>query len=325
MHRFKRILLYADPVTDITPALRYAARLAIDNAGIVTVVDCSGGPDVETRLRDIADQLQAQGVPVKTKALSGNPADEITREAIRSSQDIVFKTAQGDGVRKERAFFGTTAIRLMRICPCAVCVVDPREDERFDRIVAAVDPANTTPEHQGLDEKILEVAVSLAQCSGGTLDVIHAWSAFGESLMSSRLPADELSLYVEAGRIKAQLCLADLLSRFATRLPADRVHLYHGELNVALATFVTQHQSDLVIMGSVGRTGLQSMLMGNAAEGIVQQVRCSVLVLKTDKFVCPVKLDNGRAAGTWSMSGPYPGFTESSSAQGENQVPGASS
>lgn len=41
-------------------------------------------------------------------------------------------------------------------------------------------------------------------------------------------------------------------------------------------------------MGSVARTGIPNFIMGNTAESILGQVKCSVLVVKPDGFISPV-------------------------------------
>ena len=55
--------------------------------------------------------------------------------------------------------------------------------------------------------------------------------------------------------------------------------------------FVVAEGIDLVVMGSVGRSGLSGMLIGNTAERILRKLPCSVLVVKPDGFVSPVRLD----------------------------------
>ena len=48
---------------------------------------------------------------------------------------------------------------------------------------------------------------------------------------------------------------------------------------------------DLVVMGTVARTGVPGLFIGNTAEAILNQVQCSVLAAKPDGFVTPVQLD----------------------------------
>jgi len=42
-------------------------------------------------------------------------------------------------------------------------------------------------------------------------------------------------------------------------------------------------------MGTVARTGILGCLMGNTAENIVVELKCSLLALKPGGFVSPVK------------------------------------
>jgi len=39
-------------------------------------------------------------------------------------------------------------------------------------------------------------------------------------------------------------------------------------------------KSDLIIMGSHGRTGLNKLILGSVANGVAQQAKCSVMVVK---------------------------------------------
>jgi nucleotide-binding universal stress UspA family protein len=54
---------------------------------------------------------------------------------------------------------------------------------------------------------------------------------------------------------------------------------------------VKEHQIDLVMMGTVGRTGIPGFLMGNTAETILNRIDCSVLAIKPEGFVTPVTLE----------------------------------
>jgi nucleotide-binding universal stress UspA family protein len=41
-------------------------------------------------------------------------------------------------------------------------------------------------------------------------------------------------------------------------------------------------------MGTVSRTGIRGLIIGNTAETILRSVRCSVLAVKPEGFVTPV-------------------------------------
>ena len=45
-----------------------------------------------------------------------------------------------------------------------------------------------------------------------------------------------------------------------------------------------------MVMGTVCRTGVAGFFIGNTAENVLHQVNCSVLAVKPQGFVSPVKL-----------------------------------
>jgi nucleotide-binding universal stress UspA family protein len=55
--------------------------------------------------------------------------------------------------------------------------------------------------------------------------------------------------------------------------------------------FAMEEQIDLIVMGTVGRSGISGLFIGNTAEKVLQKVDCSVLAVKPEGFVSPVKLD----------------------------------
>ncbi|MEO8271575.1 MAG: universal stress protein [Aureliella sp.] len=43
-------------------------------------------------------------------------------------------------------------------------------------------------------------------------------------------------------------------------------------------------------MGTVSRTGLSGLLIGNTAQHILDHIECSVLAVKPANFICPIHL-----------------------------------
>lgn len=54
--------------------------------------------------------------------------------------------------------------------------------------------------------------------------------------------------------------------------------------------FVEENGVDLVIMGTLARSGVLGMLIGNTAEEVLDRIQCSVLALKPKGFVSPVRI-----------------------------------
>ena len=69
------------------------------------------------------------------------------------------------------------------------------------------------------------------------------------------------------------------------------MHLEKGEPGTVIPVLARDEQIDLIVMGSVCRTGIEGFLVGNTAEKILLQVDCSVLTINPDGFCSPVKLE----------------------------------
>ena len=53
-----------------------------------------------------------------------------------------------------------------------------------------------------------------------------------------------------------------------------------------------QNKIDLIVMGIIFRTGVLGVLIGDTAEDVLKKVDFSVLAVKPDDFITPVKLEN---------------------------------
>ena len=52
---------------------------------------------------------------------------------------------------------------------------------------------------------------------------------------------------------------------------------------------MTDKKIDILVMGTVARTGISGFIIGNTAENTVQKLSCSLMALKPQGFVSPVK------------------------------------
>jgi len=59
----------------------------------------------------------------------------------------------------------------------------------------------------------------------------------------------------------------------------------------AIVKLARSKKIDLLVMGTVCRTGVAGFFIGNTAEKVLSEVNCSVLTVKPQGFVTPVTLD----------------------------------
>jgi nucleotide-binding universal stress UspA family protein len=256
-------------------------------------------------LEALADPLRKQGVDVTTVVLRGRLSQEVVKEVLRNEQDLVIKDAEDKGDR----VVAPNDWHLLRECPACVFLVRPtRHGQPFQHVLAAVDPApvfdtgklippehsNDKPGRKQLDSNILALASSLALHERGELHVLHAWRVPGETLLRGEayVPQKEMDEYVESMERAARLGFDGLLGEAVTVLHPRQVHFIKGDAADVIVRFARSNAIDVIVMGTIARTGLPGFIVGNTAEATLRQVECSVLAIKPEGFVSPIAISS---------------------------------
>jgi universal stress protein A len=127
-------------------------------------------------------------------------------------------------------------------------------------------------------QRVLDVAASIADRFCARLHLVHVW----------RLPTvgvlDGVATIPDAGEIELLTkSLKEELARSAETIthPREsvRTHLVQGDAATQIIEVATKTGSDLVVIGTHGRTGLRHVMMGSVAEHVVRGARVPVLVV----------------------------------------------
>lgn len=225
--------------------------------------------------------IEPGGVSVQlwqpTRAREKSP-DAALSAIVAGGHDLVMKTLTPDEDGPGAAL-DPLDTRLIRQCPCPVWLADATQARPLRRILAAVDPV--VEERVGQAARILSMAGAVAAAAKAELHVLHAWVAYGESLLRPRTSPEELREYVESEREDAIARVEKTLAGTRQRVPRERVHLLKGDFLHVLPAVVAAERMDLVVMGSRGRRGwLASALLRPYAELVLKRVRGAVLVVK---------------------------------------------
>jgi universal stress protein E len=219
---------------------------------------------------------------------------------LSQSFDLVVKPAE-DPDWMDR-LFGSDDMHLLRKCPCPVWLIKPAEKIRFKTVLAAVDidPVNPMPEKQDLNRTILELAASIALADNASLHLAHAWDASAEQtfLSQKRISAKSVDAYVwkkkaihENGLSILGIALKEWSQTSAHKAIDPRLHLIQGPAKKMIPQLANDLSADLVVMGTIARTGISGFIIGNTAEAVFYQLICSVLAVKPPGFKSPVKLE----------------------------------
>lgn len=315
MTGFKKILLVYNGKENGRDALERAFSIAKHNKSRLTIVDVlEKMPErmddfletvsvdrlekalIDDRLSEIKGSIKKYESRKRIKAnveiLTGKPHIEIIREVLRNKHDLVIKTAEGKAGAKE-LLLGSVDISLLRKCPCPVWMLKPSKSRKFSRLLAAIDPDPMDERTNELNDSILRLARSVSKLEKSELHIVHAWSLFGEkALRGPRFGKNETQikkLLSETRRIHKEW-VEKLLAGTGLDESEYKLHLLKGDPSVIIPKFAAREKIDLVVMGTVCRTGLPGFIIGNTAEAVLNQLRCSLLTVKPAGFVSPVKL-----------------------------------
>lgn len=321
MKQFERILYVSQASTADAPAMARAASLAENNQadltviGVVPVITAGigmppGGP-ISTKLQSVLvskrrAELESlidpyrQARDIKIEVLVGEMYLEVIRAVLRHTYDLVIKPAGNPDFIKR--LFESSDMQLLRMCPCPVWLMGPDEKSNYTRILAAVDfdlDEKSDSVNQGLNKRILELASSLALSDFAELHFIHVWDAPNELLFHfwADIHDEEARMdYVRGENARHEGALNRLRDQLRGQIDqkafdylSPRFHLRRGAASTVIPEIAEQLQADLVVMGTVARTGIAGLFIGNTAENVLEQLQCSVLAVKPDGFVSPVE------------------------------------
>jgi nucleotide-binding universal stress UspA family protein len=294
--RFQSILVHADTRSNVRPILDRAIELArLHGAGlkIVEIVPelpkamSSSGYDFEEMRQLLVEKKSAavdalvadarsQGIRAAGKVLTGRTSAAIIDEVAAGPHDLVMKEARG--IESHRSgYLGTTATRLMRSCPCTVWAFRPPPAGGPRQVAAAVDAWPADDEHARLNREILEVAFSLG---AGTPHVVYVWTVYGERLIKDYLKRDEFEALVREAEQQAREKLAQQLAPWRLAIDSPHVHLLKGTEDEVIAQFINDGRFESLVIGTVGRSGISGVIIGNTAETLLDRVHCSVIAVK---------------------------------------------
>lgn len=215
-------------------------------------------------------------------------ANTIVRRVLRDGHDLLIKEAES--VRKG---FKAIDMDLLRQCPCPVWLNRAAdEDARQKNIAVAIDPDDNTGAGPELAKRMLELGFSLAHDRKGKLTVISCWDYVYEHFLRHNawtpVPDDEVQKLVRSAEQDHRSALDELIQQAGLGKNIAVEHL-RGQADELIPHIVEQNSIDLIVMGTVARTGIPGFIIGNTAENIAQRLPCSLLAMKPGDFSSSVK------------------------------------
>lgn len=325
MKQFNNILCVVDPEKTMDAAIIQAIRIAEDHQADITFMSVlkvmkpwrAVFRNKEEYAKELSEIEEGRRTSIEREILSLAPSMkanivvasgiafiEIIKRVIHHQYDLVIKCAE-DMDWMDR-MLGSEDMHLLRKCPCPVLMLKPDQEHSLRKILATVDVNDDFDEleevrvQQQLNQQVMEYSVALSLPELSELHIGSAWEAYAEDWLLygpfSHQPEDAVDRYVEQERREVTARLEVLMKKMDKMLGKEaaqylkpRSHLVKGNASKEIPLMVENYDIDLIVMGTVGRVGIPGLIIGNTAESILEQTKCSVLAIKPEGFKTPIE------------------------------------
>lgn len=312
---FRNILIATDFSADSTAALNMAVWVAQQSSGRVVLTHvlndlrratmgmsyrakqdllAGDGHIYEKEIRYASDQklqglvhaLKQSGVAISSETLLGEAFVEISHAVQQEGFDLVMTGTRGITGWKQ-FFVGSTAKKLICNCPAAVWVVKKEHGTAPKVVLAPTDFSD-------VGRKAVLSALWLAEKADAECHLVHV-------IDSKDVPNDLLEHIPPGSSVRqeinkeAEQRLDEFLKTLGSGASRIVAHLTWGHPWQEISRIAAKHQADLISIGTVGRSGVKGVVLGNTAERVLDTCDCSVLTVKPDDYVSPI------AKATWPL------------------------
>lgn len=228
--------------------------------------------------QELVDEAQAEGVNASYSTQFGTPWLQIIRRVLKRDNDLVVVGARHHGALHQ-LLIGSTGMKLLRKCPCAVWVTHSAPEEEGGPILVAHDLTE-------VGDEALRIGGEMAEMEGVPLVVVHSSERQFVDVPEAIVVADGAD---DQAIAQAKAKLEEKVAALGINQPTT-IEVLAGTPSVNLLEAIERHDIDLLVMGTIARSGIPGLLFGNTAENVMPQVDCAVLAIKPEGFETPVAL-----------------------------------
>jgi universal stress protein E len=307
MEQYQKILAVIDPTVEDQKALKRAIELAKKtNASItafLTIFDFSyemttmlSSDEREVMRRSVIDDrrqwlnnivssIDHQSITIDYQVIWHNrPFETIIKQVLTEGFDIVIKgTHQHDKLKS--VIFTPTDWHILRKCPCPVLLVKDHSWPAQGNIVAAINVGSDEDEHISLNTKITNQAINLANVIDANVHLVNSYPGTPVNI-AIEIPEFNSTEYNDTMLKHHQNAMIDHANKFSVN--PEQTHVKEGLPEDVIQALSVELDAELVILGTIGRTGFSAALIGNTAEHVIDRLNCDVLALKPDGYVSPL-------------------------------------
>ena len=282
MGKYRRLLVAFDGSISGRNALKQAIKLAgtekewietlsvmpayegeLEFTGISDIKGVLEGP-ANKLLEEVREIASAEGAEIVTGIEHGIVYEKIVDVADKKECDLIIMGRRGLR-RVERMLMGSVTSRVIGHTHKDVLVVPRDASIGWGNILLAVDGSE-------FGMAAAEHAMNFASSYGGDLTAVSVVDVTQEFFAQAPHLVEQM---VE----QAKKLLEDIKKKAATSGLKIETAVREGEAYKKIVDLADEKSSDIIFMGSHGRTGLKKLLMGSVTEKVIGHALCPVMVV----------------------------------------------
>ena len=283
MDKYKKILVAFDGSESGRNALRETLKFAADEHCQVTVVSVipsyegdlsalwtnniksSMRKQCDMALSEALNLAQKEGVTIETVCAEGEIYERIVDLADMGNFDLIVTGKKGMSLLG-RAFVGSVTARVIGYSRQDVLVVPDGAKIAWKKLLVATDGSVYS-------EAAAQRVIEISRQYHSTLKALSVVDVTVEFMIRAQEVYE--SLLAKAKEF------TDLIRKKAllAGIEADSI-VRDGEVYKVIIDVAKEYQADMIVMGSLGRTGIKRLLMGSTAERVLGNASYPVLIVK---------------------------------------------
>jgi universal stress protein E len=241
--------------------------------------------DRELWISELVADYQQQGLKISIQVVWHNrPFEAIVQAVLEKDYDLVIKGTHDHDVLKSM-IFTPTDWHILRKCPCPVLLVKDHEWPEHGNIIAAVNAGSEQSHHSSLNQRIIQQSKLLAALLNGKVQLVNAFPGTPVNI-AIEIPEFNPQEYNQTMKTHHLDSVQKLALEF--ELPPAQTHVLEGMPEDVIPKMAQQLDAEMVVIGTIGRTGFSAAIIGNTAEHVIDRLDCDVLAVKPAGFVCPL-------------------------------------
>ncbi|NHX37740.1 MULTISPECIES: universal stress protein [Halolamina] len=286
---YDKLLFPTDSSEGTSTAFDHALDVAATHDAtvhVLNVVDTSGdgrrrgGDDAVAELESEGEQLVSEtaaaarerGVDTETAVERGNPYRAIVDYANAEGIDLITMPTHGRrGL--ERFLLGSTTERVVRRADVPVLTIRPHEETRIEHPYRNV---LVPTDGSACAEEALTTGIEMATVDNARL---HLLSVIDTMALGADVRTEMQLETIEESANRIVDDAADLATERGIDVPVTAVEFGSSIPNTVLS-YVDEHEVDLLVVGTHGRTGFDRYLLGSVTEKLIRTSPVPVLTVR---------------------------------------------